>query len=97
MIKALCKSGSIEWTQHAMSRMDARGIEQHEVEDALLLGEAIETYPNDTPYPSYLILGKNGLHVVCGIGLGRLWIITAYRPSSDKWEEDLKTRKEAKK
>ena len=31
MIKALCKSGSIEWTQHAMSRMDARGIEQQEV------------------------------------------------------------------
>ena len=36
----------------------------------------------------------NHIHVVCGIGEGHLWIITAYRPSLEKWESDLKTRKE---
>lgn len=61
-------------------------------------GEIIEEYPEDYPYCSYLILGlsikKQYLHVVCGIGNSRLWIITAYFPSIDKWEPDCKTRKE---
>ena len=37
---------------------------------------------------------KCPLHVVVGSNHEQLWIITAYYPSSDKWESDLKTRKE---
>ncbi|MBQ7478838.1 MAG: DUF4258 domain-containing protein [Selenomonadaceae bacterium] len=69
-----------------------RGITRQEVKDAIMAGETIEEYPNDYLYPSRLVLG-NGLHVVCGIGEGRIWIVTAYRPSMEKWEGDLKTRK----
>lgn len=61
------------------------------------LGEIIERYPNDYPYPSCLLLGsavnKRKIHIVCGIGNGKLYIITAYYPDTDKWENDYKTRK----
>ena len=96
MLKALCRQGKIEWTEHAASRILQRGITRQEVKEAIMTGEIIEDYPDDYPYPSNLILGKS-LHVVCGIGEGRVWIITAYRPSMDKWEKDLKTRKEVRK
>ena len=70
--------------QHAMQRF--------------LVGEIIEQYPNDYPTPSCLILGidrlKQFMHVVCGTDGEYLWIITAYYPSKDKWENDFKTRKE---
>jgi hypothetical protein len=33
--------------------------------------------------------------VVCGIGSGRLGLITAYIPDPAKWAPDLKTRKES--
>ena len=92
-IVALCRQGKIQWTDHVQRRITQRGIMRQEVKDAILTGEIIEEYPNDYPFPSCLMLGANCLHVVCGIGAGILWIITAYRPTSDKWEADLKTRK----
>ena len=92
-IMGLCLQGKIEWTDHAQKRILQRGITRQEVKDAITAGEIIEDYPNDYPFPSCLILGGNHLHVVCGIGAGTLWIITAYRPTADKWESDLKTRK----
>ncbi len=94
MLKKLCQDGKVEWTNHVAQRLLQRGITRQEVKQAILTGEIIENYPDDYPYPSCLILGGNHIHVVCGIGEGRLWIITAYRPSLEKWESDLKTRKE---
>ncbi|MCL2693643.1 MAG: DUF4258 domain-containing protein, partial [Oscillospiraceae bacterium] len=53
-------------------------------------GEIIENYPTDYPFPSYLILGltpkNNHMHTVCGVGDNKLWIITAYFPSPNEWE-----------
>ena len=92
-IRALCQNNNIQWTQHALQRILKRGISQDEVIKALMTGEIIEDYPDDYPNPSGLILGGNKLHVVCGVDDDRLWIITAYRPNPDKWENDLKTRK----
>ena len=93
MIKALCSRGKIEWTNHSMQRLLKREISREEVKTAIMTGEVIENYPNDYPFPSCLVLGANNIHVVCGVGQGKLWIITAYHPSLDKWESDLKTRK----
>ena len=33
------------------------------------------------------------MHVCCAIGDNKLWIITAYYPTEEKWESDYKTRK----
>ena len=93
MLKKLCQENAISWTNHVMQRLIQRGITVSEIIEAIMTGEVIEDYPDDYPYPSCLVLGGNKLHVVCGIGNGRLWIITAYRPTLDKWESDLKTRR----
>ena len=60
-------------------------------------GEIIEQYPEDFPVPSCLVLGftvrKRALHAVLSTDGTWIYLITAYYPSSDEWEEDMKTRK----
>jgi len=75
-----------------------RNIETYDVINALENGEVIEQYPDDYPFPSCLVSGlaidNQPMHVVCGIGDGELWLITAYRPDADEWTHDFKARKE---
>ena len=92
-VRRLCESGAVEFTRHISKRLLERGIMQRDVLLAIMNGCVIEDYATDKPFPSCLIAGANGLHVVCSIGLGRLWLITVYRPDGRKWEEDLRTRK----
>ncbi len=96
-LQRLCTSGAIRWTGHALKRLMQRGISQADVIRAIQAGEIIEQYPDDYPYPSCLLLGADAagdaLHVCCGRGPGEIWMITAYRPNLDEWENDLKTRK----
>lgn len=100
-IKRLCKSDTLVWKHHALKRLQQRKILQSEVEECICNGEIIETYTEDTPFPSCLVFGitLNGryLHTVCSIGDGNLYIITAYQPDTDKWESDYKTRKRVQK
>jgi hypothetical protein len=97
-LKRLCITNAITWTDHAIERMIKRSISREEVKEVILNGEEIEDYPDDYPYPSCLILGfpftGRALHVVCGVGDGVLWIITAYSPDLAEWTDDYKTRKE---
>ena len=86
-------------TQHSRKRFSERGIVINDVCESIKSGEIIEQYPDDYPFPSCLIMGKSGnrvIHVVASIEDGLLYIITAYIPNPDKWEEDWKTRKEDK-
>lgn len=94
----LCHDGKIKWTTHNLMRLQERGINPSDIKFCITNGEIIEQYPNDYPYPSCLLLGISisgkHIHIVAGVGNGYLWIITAYFPSIEKWNEDLKTRKE---
>ena len=76
----------------------AYSIEQFQ---ALNMPETIiDEYPEDTPYPSCLILGKSNeknLHICASINDGMIYVITSYIPDPAKWEADLKTRKEGAK
>ena len=96
-LQKLCENGSIRWTGHILKRLMQRGIFQASVVQAIRSGEIIEQYPNDYPYPGCLLLGTTeageALHIVCGIGEGEVWLITAYHPDPDEWESDLKTRR----
>ena len=73
-------------------------IQVEELLEALDSGEIIEEYPEDTPYPSCLILGHTSagrvLHVVAApVPNGEsLIIITTYQPDPDRWESDFKRR-----
>lgn len=61
-------------------------ISDQEVYEAICNGEVIETYPNDTPYPSVLIFGMTAnnrpLHTVCAYDRedDRVVIVTIYQP-----------------
>ncbi|ANR71888.1 hypothetical protein AXF19_06335 [Selenomonas sp. oral taxon 126] len=97
-IRQRCATHQLRWTNHILTRLFQRGISIDDVMHTMTNGEIIERYPEDYPYPSYLIFGvtvKNAwLHVVCGISIDRLHLITAYNPDPERWESDGKTRKE---
>ena len=92
------KNWRIIFRIHAIQRMFTRQISDENVRYALDKGEVIENYPNDTPYPSRLLLGWIGsrpLHVVVAENSEQMEqiIITAYEPNPDQWEEGFKKRK----
>lgn len=94
------KEGRIKWQRHALQRMMERDISREEVKQVLLEGELIEEYPNDFPLQSGLFPGfinnDEPLHIVTAVDSELNWcyIVTAYRPSSERFESDFKTRKE---
>ena len=96
--KKFCACGKILWTAHALERLQERDISVDDVKNCIMNGEVIEEYPNDFPNPSALIFGcaLDGkiLHVVCGIDENFLYLITAYVPTTEKFFDDLKTRRQ---
>ena len=83
---------------HASKRMLQRGIRSVDVEYVAEVGEVIETYSDDTPFPSRLVLGvTNGsaLHVVLADepDTDRTFVITTYYPDPAQWDNDFRRRK----
>lgn len=83
---------------HAVRRMFRRGIGIEEVRGALARGETIETYPEDLPYPSRLVLGWSGnrpLHIVAADNseAAEVIVITVYEPDPALWHADFKRRR----
>jgi len=84
---------------HAIRRMFQRRISEQEVRHVLETGETIETYPEDSPYPSRLILGWCGsrpIHVVAAddTEAQETTVITVYEPDEGKWEEGFSRRRQ---
>ena len=89
------------YSRHARREMRAEefgAISDEEVNEAICAGEVIETYPEDSPYPSALIFGRTKavrpLHIVCAYDRldDRSVIVTVYQPDPDQWE-DFRRRK----
>jgi hypothetical protein len=83
---------------HAIRRMVQRNITVTDVRKVLATGEIIEVYPDDTPYPSRLVLGWLGnrpIHVVAAdkTDTDETIIITAYEPGTDQWEPGFQRRR----
>ena len=82
---------------HAIERMFQRNISNKDVETAIQKGEIIESYENDKPYPSFLILytiEKRPIHVVFAYDDNEnIVVTTTYIPHNTKWENDFKTRR----
>lgn len=83
---------------HALRQMFSRRISDSEVQEVIARGTIIEEYPDDKPYPSYLILGvvnSRPLHVVGAYNRdeGEIIIITAYEPDPDQWRENKMRRR----
>lgn len=90
--------GLLIFRVHAIKRMFQRQISKDDVRQVLEAGETIETYPQDRPYPSRLVLGwrqARPLHVVAADNTdnGETIVITTYEPDPEEWERDCKTRR----
>ena len=96
-IQKALEEDRVKFTGHGTERLQARNITIDDVENCIKTGEIIEDYPEDYPFPSCLIFGygeDNGIiHVVVGFDENMIYIITAYKPDTIKFEEDLKTRR----
>lgn len=90
-------SERIAITAHAQQRLEERIISLKDVMKVIAEGEIISQYEDDKPLPSCLILGmainNRYLHVVVSTDKEYIYLITAYYPSLDQWEEDYKTRR----
>ena len=97
-IRKCISKRKIIWTKHCLNRINQRNILIADIKNAINNGEIIEYYYDDYPYPSCLIIGKdikdNIIHIVCGMSDNLVFIVTAYHPDCDEWEEDMKTRRE---
>jgi len=83
---------------HAIQRMFQHGVTVEDVRQVLATGETIENYPDDTPYPSRLVLGRlrsRPLHVVFAENkaMREIIVITVYEPDPDRWDSDFKRRR----
>lgn len=97
VIRELLNKGKIDWTKHCLNRLNQRNISIADVKNAIHTGFIIEWYDEDYPYPSCLILGYSQnndiLHIVCGLSHNCIHLITAYYPTREKWEDDMKRRR----
>ncbi len=87
----------ITYRLHAVQRMFERKISAEEIRYVLETGEVIEEYPDDTPYPSRLILGwykGRFIHVVAADNTpdDEIIVITVYEPDPSEWDSDGRKR-----
>ena len=83
---------------HAVQRMAERGITVDDVRAVLATGETIEDYPDDTPYPSRLLLGwvsERPLHLVVARSgaADEMIVVTVYEPDAARWDTEFKRRR----
>ncbi len=93
------KCKSVVFTGHAISRIFERAINKNTVTQVLESGEIIVEYPEDKPFPSYLLLGfidGKPFHVVVAVEIKQkiCYIVTVYEPAPLYWDESFKKRRE---
>jgi len=97
-IQRCVRQGKALWTYHVNMRLTGRFIPRRSIVDSHADYEIIEEYPEDKYLPSYLVHSEYGgdvFHILFAVDMegDNVRIITAYRPSPEEWEEDLKTRR----
>lgn len=92
------KCSGFRFSRHAFERMFQRSIPPSAVTAMLAEGEVIFSYPDDSPFPSSLVLGSYQglpLHVVVARDpdTGLCHVVTTYRPDPEMWDTEFKTRR----
>ena len=90
--------GKIKWSTHGLARIQERDLTIDDIKSAIISVEIIEIYVDEKPAKSsVLVFGKSKtgkvIHIVIGYDEEQLYFVTAYFPSTDKFESDLKTRR----
>ena len=99
-VQACVQNRRILWTYHVNMRLKGRFIPCKAILDAVDSYEIIEAYPEDKYLPSYLVLARSAddvFHVLFAVDVegDNVRVVTAYRPSPEEWEANLKTRRTA--
>lgn len=73
-------------------------LNEEDVRHVVENGETIREYPNDTPYPSRLVLGwrdSRPIHVVAADDAEnrRTFVVTVYEPDPEIWEPDFRRKR----
>lgn len=96
-IQRCVRERRVYWTYHVNMRLAGRSISRNEVLDAVGTYSIIESYPEDKYLPSYLVMATRAtvFHVLFAADVtgDNVRVVTAYHPSPDEWEPDLKTRR----
>ena len=87
----------LRYSIHAVQRAYQWDVTDDSVRAVLAHTEVIEKYPDDTPFPSRLMLGWDAMgpiHVVAATDpSGVVVIITVYRPDPREWDATYRERK----
>jgi hypothetical protein len=89
------ESGEFLISHHARFRMFERNVSTDDLIAIISSGEIIETYPDDEPCPSVLIMGfieAVVYHTVIAICTDHIRVITVYIPEENKWIEYRRRR-----
>ena len=83
---------------YAIMYMLLRHISEEDIRHALAMGNIIESYPDDTPYPSFLVLdfcGLRPIHVVAADNheSQETIVITAYEPDPVQRDPSYRRRR----
>jgi hypothetical protein len=86
------------FSSHAVQRMFERSLSPSDIRNIIESGEVIVEYPDDKPYPSYVMLGfinDRAIHAVVATDLDRrkCCVITVYLPDPELWTNDFRTRR----
>lgn len=97
-IKFCIKRRRIRWTFHVNMRLKGRFISRDAILESIDTYEIIEEYPRDKYLQSYLVYAEyqeRAIHIQIATDLkdDSVIIVTAYKPTLDKWEKDFKTRR----
>jgi hypothetical protein len=91
-------TGELIYRVHALQRMFLRRITDEDVRHVLASGTTVESYPDDTPYPSRLVLGwqsRRPIHVVVADNTAdqQTIVVTVYEPDPERWYPGFERRK----
>ena len=89
------------YSGHGIQRMFEYDIKKIDVEFVIQNSKIIEEYPDDKPYPSYLLLGfvnNKPIHLVLAIKENEKKgvIVTVYRPDPLLWNNNFSKRRDKK-
>lgn len=97
-IQRCLRARRVYWTYHVNMRLAGRHISRGDIFGAVDGYTVVKAYPDDKHLPTYLLLATRAdaaFHVLVAADVegDNVRVITAYHPSPEEWEPDLKTRR----
>jgi Domain of unknown function (DUF4258) len=99
-VRALVRRGEVRLSLHGFRELAADDILLDDIIGSIERGAVVEEYPTFSKGPCVLVLQcdreNRPVHVLWGIASGQTTpatVITAYRPSPDRWSDDFLRRR----